>query len=433
MSGSARRFVGAARALNRLGVKIMPTNVERVSSAQETTAASGDGDASLDRRVDQALTSALDRGNSRYQTSDFKAELSAMNDGDKQRLLGIIDRGQVPIKDAITMVDQFQRYYGYDNRQAASALREAYYPDLLNPFIEGAGSVDGNKVLNLDNGAQRGNAENRSDAALAQAVFKLSRQGDDYAEESVRITDRIDGQDQSIGFDHLIAGLDGQMNAQSNGPTEPVRTGVWALGGNPDQIRSVDAVTWLGDLAATVQIGAQQLSDPQRVGERVEARSPLERILNPGGSIHAPTLNAQTGPAALAGWNKEAPVEDRIGDVIGTGLDVNPDRHNLAATLNSAFDPKSEAFKQRYRNYADDVGLRYDSSTGAVSDADKQAFIDRHVANVDALGTGLFTKGQPGAVALFPEVLGATKDMARANLSRWVDEVEQKLNAEVAR
>jgi hypothetical protein len=232
----------------------------------------------------------------------------------------------------------------------------------------------------------------------------------------------------------VIAGLDGRMNAQPSGPDDAlIRTGVSALGGNPDEIRSVDAVTWLGDAAGTVQIATEQLGDPQRVGERMTQRSLLGQIFSGGNSINAPVMERQLGPAAAAGWDKEMPLEDRLGDIIGVGLKPDPNAHNLGATLASAFDPNAEAFQQRYRSYADDVGLRYDPATGAVSDADKQAFIDRYAANVDALGTGLYVKGQPGAPAIHPEVLGATRDVARANLDRWVEEIEAGLGSEIRR
>lgn len=355
-----------------------------------------------------------------------------MDSADKSRLLDILNKGEVSVQDAATMVDQFQRYYGGDNRATASALREIYYPEALNRFIEGAGPVD-KSAFDLENGAQRGDAASKSDAALAQAVFKLSSQGENYTEESIPITGTINGESRSIGFDH-IAGLDGRMNTQTGGASNPeVRAGVSALGGDPTQIRSVDAVTWLGDAAATVQIGAEQLSDPQRVGERIQSRSLLERIVNPTGSINAEKLREQTAPAAAAGWDKEAPLEDRLGDVIGVGLQPDPNGHNLGATIASAFDPQSEAFQQRYRNYADDVGLRYDAGTGTVSDADKQAFIDRYAPNVDALGTGLYALGQPGAPFAFPEVQGATRDLARINLDRWVEEIEAGLGNEIRR
>jgi hypothetical protein len=391
------------------------------------------GGAELDGQLNRALTTALDTGKSRYQPDDFRAELGAMNDADKTRLLGILNKGEVSVQDAATMVDQFQQYYGYDNRAAASAIREAYYPELLDPFIQGAGQVN-DSALDLERGAQRADPESKSDAALAQAVFKLSRQGENYTEEAVGITGKINGESRSIGFDHVIAGLDGRMNAQTDGPEGMVvRTGVSALGGNPGEIRSVDAVTWLGDIAGTVQIGAQQLGDPQRVGERMQSRSLFEQILMPGSSVNAQKLQEQIGPAASAGWNKEAPLEDRLGDVIGAGLQPDPNGHNLGATIASAFDPQSEAFQQRYRNYADDVGLRYDASTGTVSDADKQAFIDRYAPNVDALGTGLYAKSQPGGAVAFPEVLGATRDLARISLDRWVEEIESGLGNEIRR
>jgi hypothetical protein len=401
--------------------------------SQAIAAADPAADAALNDELNRSIATALDKSNSRYQPDDFRAELGAMDSADKSRLLGILNKGEVSIQDAATMVDQFQRYYGGDNRATASALREVYYPEVLDPFVQGAGSVN-SSALDLENGAQRGDAASKSDAALAQAVFKLSSQGENYSEESVRITGTIGGQSRSVGFDHVIAGLDGRMNAQPSGPDDAlIRTGVSALGGNPDEIRSVDAVTWLGDAAGTVQIATEQLGDPQRVGERMTQRSLLEQIFSGGNSINAPVMERQLGPAAAAGWDKEMPLEDRLGDIIGVSLKPDPNAHNLGATLASAFDPNAEAFQQRYRSYADDVGLRYDPATGAVSDADKQAFIDRYAPNVDALGTGLYVKGQPGAPAIHPEVLGATRDVARANLDRWVEEIETGLGNEIRR
>jgi hypothetical protein len=408
-------------------------NVSAAGEPQAIAVADPAADAALDDQLNRSIATALDKSNSRYQPDDFRAELGAMDSADKSRLLGILNKGEVSIQDAATMVDQFQRYYGGDNRATASALREIYYPEVLDPFVQGAGSVD-SSALDLENGAQRGDEASKSDTALAQAVFKLSSQGEDYSEESVRITGTIGGQSRSVGFDHVIAGLDGRMNAQPSGPDDAlIRTGVSALGGNPDEIRSVDAVTWLGDAAGTVQIATEQLGDPQRVGERMTQRSLLEQIFSGGNSINAPVMERQLGPAAAAGWDKEMPLEDRLGDIIGVGLKPDPNAHNLGATLASAFDPNAEAFQQRYRSYADDVGLRYDPATGAVSDADKQAFIDRYAANVDALGTGLYVKGQPGAPAIHPEVLGATRDVARANLDRWVEEIEAGLGSEIRR
>jgi hypothetical protein len=356
-----------------------------------------------DDPLKRAIATALDSGNSRYQPDDFLAELGAMDQADKTRLLDILNTGEVSIEDAATMVGQFQRYYGGDNRATASALRELYYPEALDPFVQGAGSVDGS-VLDLESGVQRGDAASKSDAAFAQAVFKLSAQGENYSEESVQITSTIAGSNQSVGFDHIIGALDGSMNPKADGPDDPViRAGVWALGGNPSEIRSVDAVTWLGDLAATVQIGTEQIAaDPQ----------------------------LQPGPAASVGWDTEAPFEDRLGDIIGTGLRVDPNGHDLGADIASAFDADSAVFGNRYRRFADDVGLRYDPATGAVSDADKQAFIDRYAPNVDALGAGLYIKGQPAAAFVFPEVLGATRDLALTNLDRWVEEVESGLRSE---
>lgn len=408
-------------------------NVSAAGEPQAIAVADPAADAALDDQLNRSIATALDKSNSRYQPDDFRAELGAMDSADKSRLLGILNKGEVSIQDAATMVDQFQRYYGGDNRATASALREIYYPEVLDPFVQGAGSVN-SSALDLENGAQRGDAASKSDAALAQAVFKLSSQGENYSEESVRITGTIGGQSRSVGFDHVIAGLDGRMNAQPSGPDDAlIRTGVSALGGNPDEIRSVDAVTWLGDAAGTVQIATEQLGDPQRVGERMTQRSLLEQIFSGGNSINAPVMERQLGPAAAAGWDKEMPLEDRLGDIIGVGLKPDPNAHNLGATLASAFDPNAEAFQQRYRSYADDVGLRYDPATGAVSDADKQAFIDRYAPNVDALGTGLYVKGQPGAPAIHPEVLGATRDVARANLDRWVEEIEAGLGSEIRR
>ncbi len=414
----------------------MKDRVDGTSAADESqTIALQDpaADAARDDELNRSIAAALDRSNSRYQPNDFRAELGAMDSADKSRLLDILNRGEVSVQEAATMVDQFQRYHGGDNRATASALREVYYPDGLDRFIEGAPPVD-KSVLDLERSARRGDAAGKSDAALAQAVFKLSRQGENYTEESVAITGTINGESRSVGFDHIIAGLDGRMNAQAGGSTDfGVRAGVPVLGGDPGAIRSVDAVTWLGDAAATVQIGAQQLSDPQRVGERMQSRSLLEQFLNPGSSVNAGKLQEQIGPAASAGWDKEAPFEDRLGDIIGLGLQPDPNGHNLGATIASAFDPQSEAFQQRYRNFADDVGLRYDAGTGTVSEADKQAFIDRHAANVDALGTALYGLAQPGAPFAFPEVLGATRDLARINLDRWVEEVEAGLSSEIRR
>ncbi len=356
-----------------------------------------------DDPLNRAIATALDSGNSRYEPGDFAAELNAMDQADKARLLEILNKGEVSIQDAAAMVGQFQRYYGGDNRATASALRELYYPEALDPFVEGAGSVDGS-VLDLESGVQRGDAGSKSDAAFAQAVFKLSAQGENYGEESVQITSTIAGSSQSVGFDHIIGALDGSMNQKADGPDDLViRAGVWALGGNPSEIRSVDAVTWLGDLAATVQIGTEQIAaDPQ---------------LPPG-------------QAALAGWNTEAPFEDRLGDIIGTGLQVDPNGHDLGAGIASAFDADSAVFGNRYRRFADNVGLRYDPATGAVSDADKQAFIDRYAPNVDALGAGLYIQKQPAVAFVFPEVLGATRDLALTNLDRWVEEVESGLRSE---
>jgi hypothetical protein len=408
-------------------------NVSAAGEPQAIAVADPAADAALDDQLNRSIATALDKSNSRYQPDDFRAELGAMDSADKSRLLGILNKGEVSIQDAATMVDQFQRYYGGDNRATASALREVYYPEVLDPFVQGAGSVN-SSALDLENGAQRGDAASKSDAALAQAVFKLSSQGENYSEESVRITGTIGGQSRSVGFDHVIAGLDGRMNAQPSGPDDAlIRTGVSALGGNPDEIRSVDAVTWLGDAAGTVQIATEQLGDPQRVGERMTQRSLLEQIFSGGNSINPPVMERQLGPAAAAGWDKEMPLEDRLGDIIGVGLKPDPNAHNLGATLASAFDPNAEAFQQRYHSYADDVGLRYDPASGAVSDADKQAFIDRYAPNVDALGTGLYVKGQPGAPAIHPEVLGATRDVARANLDRWVEEIEAGLGNEIRR
>jgi hypothetical protein len=387
--------------------------------------------ADADDPLEQAIATALDSGNSGYTPDDFVAELGAMDGADKTRLLEIVNEGEVSIQDAATMVGQFQRYYGGDNRATASALRELYYPQVLDPFVQGADSVDG-AVLDLNRGVQRGDAASRSDAALAQAVFKLSVQGENYSEESVQITDTGGGAQtgpgRSVGFDHLIAGLDGRMNPTAGGPNDAaIRAGVSVLGGNPSEIRSVDAVTWLGDVAATVQIGAEQLADPQRVGERLTERSLLEQIFMGNNSVNPEVMQRQLGPAAAAGWDKEAPFEDRLGDIIGTGLQVDPDAHTLGADIASAFDADSATFDNRYRSFADDVGLRYDPVTGAVSDADKQAFIDRYAANLDALGTGLYIKGRPGAATVFPEVLGATRDLARTNLDRWVEEIESGL------
>jgi hypothetical protein len=408
-----------------------------LSSYPDPGPVSGQGSsaaAAADDPLQQAIATALDRGHSRYKPDDFLAELAAMDEADKARLLDILNKGEVSIQDAATMVGQFQRYYGGDNRATASALREVYYPKVLDPFVQGAGAVDGS-VLDLERGVQRGDAAGKSDAALAQAVFKLSAQGENYSEESVQITHTAAGAEtgpgRSVGFDHLIAGLDGRMNATAGGPDDAViRAAVSALGGDPGEIRSVDAVTWLGDVAATVEIGARQLADPQRVGERMTQRSLLEQIFSGNNSINPEVMQRQLGPAASAGWDKEAPLEDRMGDILGTGLQVDPEAHSLGADIASAFDADSPVFANRYRSYADDVGLRYDPATGAVSDADKQAFIDRYAPNVDALGTGLYVKGQPVAATVFPEVLGATRDLARTNLDRWVEEVESGLRNE---
>ncbi len=408
-------------------------NIAPADGLQAAASADPAADPARDDQLNRSIATALDRSNSRYKPDDFRAELGAMDSSDKSRLLDILNKGEVSVQDAATMVDQFQRYYGDDNRATVSALREVYYPQVLDPFVQGAGSVD-SSVLDLERGEQRGDAASKSDAALAQAVFKLSAQGENYSQESVRITGTIDGQSRSIGFDHVIAGLDGRMNPQPDGPGDAViRTGVSALGGNPGEIRSVDAVTWLGDAAGTVQIATEQLGDPQRVGERITQRSLLEQIFFAGNSVNPAVMERQLGPAAAAGWDKEMPLEDRLGDIVGTGLQIDPQAHNLGATVHSAFDVNSEVFQQRYRSYADDVGLRYDPATGAVSDADKQAFIDRYAPNVDALGTGLYVKGQPGAAALFPEVLGATREVARANLDRWVEEIQTGLGNEIRR
>jgi hypothetical protein len=107
--------------------------------------------------------------------------------------------------------------WGPAPRLTPPAIREAYYPELLDPFIQGAGQVN-DSALDLERGAQRADPGSKSDAALAQAVFKLSRQGENDTEEAVGITGKINGENRSIGFDHIIAGLDGRMNAQTDGP-----------------------------------------------------------------------------------------------------------------------------------------------------------------------------------------------------------------------
>lgn len=268
-------------------------------------------------------------------------------------------RGQITVDQSLEHIATLQRYFGYDNATMVSALREIYYPNLLDPFIKDAGAVDAS-IHSLGMTPGERNGVSASDASFAQAVLFLSKQGQNYVSPMVDIMPGANrpGFPSEFGLDHVIAGLDGYAHYQQGVTGLIPALGVPLAGGDTGSISSVDAVTWLGDLAGTV-----------------------------GVALKAKGTNAER---AAQGYEQEMPFEDFNGDMMAfvaiQSAGFDPRGNDLAGTLLAAFDPNGQPWQSRYERFATAVGLTVDPATGAITNADQ--FVAKWKQTVSALGQG---------------------------------------------
>jgi hypothetical protein len=291
-----------------------------------------------------------------------------------------------------------------------TALRELYYPSALDNFILGAAEVD-SSILAL-NAPNKTDVEH-SEAALALALLHLSRQRQGYVEPVLPIT--RDGAE--IGFDHVVAGLDGFFNPA-------IQPQGW-LADNAlnwlrvSEIDSVAAVTWQGDVAATVQQTYNALSD----------RSP--ELWNFQRFPNVPAC--EVADAFEAGYCVEMPPEDFEGDVMANvlidqrdQLGLTADGKNLSIVLAAAYDPAGPLYPNRYRRFAELLELKPDPRTGALEPNARRQFIQENIAPVSGFAAGLIIleRGDPGVGIVVPAI---TPVYAKEQLERFLNQLEAKL------
>ncbi len=306
-----------------------------------------------------------------------KMDLTALNAFGK-----IIDQGDISEQDAINQIAPLQQYFGYDNKEMVSALRELYYPDLLDPFIEDASDITYKDVLNLD-GQGLGNGVAQSEAALALAILTMTKQGPGYKTPALTI-----GEDE-IGLDHVISGLDGFFNFTNQAQSGVVQGGLSLLGSG--EIDSIYENTWRGDLAATVDqayngMTGYDLPDIEGLDQFEEYE-----FVEKGYFIEMPTGDFEGDMMAS---NIIANGEE-LG-LYGPGSDGTMSYGNdLAQVLETAYDPKGEYYNARYENFAQFVGLEIDPE-GTILNRDEFKNDFGHGNQITALASGLILQDKVG-------------------------------------
>jgi hypothetical protein len=304
------------------------------------------------------------------------------------QLEATLSRGSVTIDESLQHIDTLQTYWGYDNQTMVSALREIYYPTLLDPFLADAGLI-GSEIHDLGVYPADANGISASDAALSEAILFLSRQGKGYVSPMVDILPGArHGQfPAEFGLDHVIAGLDGAFHPQTGVNVPLYDIALRFAGTDPNLITAMNAVTWLGDLGAVVGIAIKS-----------------------GGTLSERTAR---------GYGIEMPFEDLNGDMMAfviTGAGIDPRGGDLAGSLSAAFDPNGPAWQNRYETFARGIGLTIDPQTGQITNP--QAFIDRWQSSVMALGRGLGGDLQNSEA---PQLARMALEMFLAQLQRELD------------
>jgi len=310
-------------------------------------------------------------------------------------------------------MDDLQTYFDYNNEQMVELLREIYYPDLLDPFLADAGSVTGESIHfvgdTYDDASTTQNGVSAREAALAETLFFMTKQKDGYGAPAVELVTANALGDipagEEFSFDHMIAGLDAHSH-EKTGANIVFDPAIGVLGGTPGDIVSDDAVTWLGDLAASVEIALVQESGDETA-------------------------------RAAAGYNQEMPIEDFRGDLLGIvaiadapghdGPAFEPSGSSMSDHLASFF--SSPRFEDRYTIYAEviaDAEVVFDGDRYYV--ANRGALLDREshpITNIAALGMGLAAKNHQ-VVADREQA----RDLAVINMRTFLDQIEAGLNGE---
>jgi hypothetical protein len=340
-----------------------------------------------------------------YTVADL--HLENMSLGELQALQAYLESGKFPLGDVLQHVDALQRYWGYDNARMISALREIYYADALNAFIWEAGAVDSS--IYAVSGDRSGITQ--SQAALGVALLLLSKQGHEYR-DPILTTDFPAGYSDSgeFGFDHVISGLDGFAHPQTGVHEFLVYYGTGLPYTVLERITSTNAVTWLGDLIATVGMGINYSRE------------------NDGVSGYGMDQAAQDGYAL------EMPLQDFNGDVFALAIvqsgQFNPAGQNLSQVLAQAFDPGGDLASQRYSLFAANVGLAFDPETGELSAESRAQFIENYLPIVSAMGVGFYNKSR-SLLSLDLNSGNWALPLAEANVNRFLDEFEARLQQEV--
>lgn len=345
-------------------------------------------------------------------------QLDKLSLADLQTLKTYLDTGQLPLNDAVQQIGLLQKYWNYDNGKMISALREMYYPEALDPFIADGDKIDASiHKINGDVALPDGTTLTGNQAALAHALLLLSAQGDKYKDPILKIEFPPEyGLKGEFGLDHVITGLDGATHPLTNGPDGKVWVGLSLLGTDTSKIQSLAAMTWQGDLGATVQIGMQYSDKHKWFWE--------------SHSADADNPNYNSNPAAQAGYAKEMPLQDFNGDlfanaIVQKGL-FNSSDSNLASILQTAFDPQGEVATQRYQLFADQLNLTYDTS-GNLEQASREAFVADNLQPVSDFGQGLYK----GALSVFTVDQSFSETLATVSINHFLDEIQSGLQTEL--
>lgn len=383
-SGSTALQTAAAErmlAVADSGVSPELANTYFRAAAETVRGLRGDFASALTRIVD-----AVQGNDYGFSLSDLR--LSYLDSAGWTALRNALDGGSQTLDQTFDHIGTLQQYWGLDNTQMVSALREIYYPTLLDPFINNAGNVAAQTPVIGPAGSSQ-NGVTASQAALAQTLLFVAKQGQGYRDPILPIhagTGRPGfPANEELGLDHLIAGLDGMIHGRTGTNSAVYDLGIRAFGGDPAALRSQDAVTWLGDLTATVRLG---LGSPGTIAER-----------------------------AAAGYAQEMPLQDFNGDMMAflAGRALNPQGHNLAEVLRQTYSPVAPGFVDRHREFGQAIGLQFDAA-GHITN--RQAFIDQHLASITALGRGL------GGVGQLAQSDADARAIALINVNRFLDQIE---------
>jgi|GEM_PF-7091079 len=339
-----------------------------------------------------------------YEISDLRT--SSFGAEEWRTLSAYLNEGAIELGDSYQYIDALQNYFGYDNESMVEALREIYYPDALDKFVAGAPEV-GPEVHQLVANGPDANGVTHTQAALAEAVLFLTKQGFEYGDPVVKLVapDNLDGlpPGEEFSFDHLIAGLDAASHDMWIPDGIVPNGGIVYFGGNPLKIDTDDAVTWLGDLAATVQ-------------------------------------QAHWGEP----YNVEMPLQDFYGDILGLVAGQEFDAHT-----DSAYDPggdsletylstffASDRFRDRYTLFAQaiDAEVAFDDDTARyyISNRSELTIPDMHPNNnIAALGIGLTILGaEPLSLRLPLLDVTVARELAVDSMNTFLDQIEAGLNGE---